>query len=124
MGDVERDLPTPRAGEWILFRSASGYDRIAVEIKQAEKVTPKLVKFSGSWPRQCGRLDVVASFVDEETARRVRDSIGGVAGEFERRRRAAEDERSRRVTEALTAANQQVARIIAAEAPKDTHHDQ
>jgi hypothetical protein len=77
-------------------------------------VTPKLVKFVGSqWPRQCSILDLVASFKDEGTARRTADSIGGVAGEFNRRRRAANEEKTRRVTEALTAANRSVERIIA-----------
>jgi hypothetical protein len=108
MGEV-----TPKAGEWVLFRNGS-YERVAVEMKQAEKVTPSLVKFSGGYPRQCNILSVVASFTDRGVAEQARDAIGGIAGEFNRRRRAAEDERSRRITEALEAANRQVEAILAA----------
>jgi len=83
-------------------------------MKQAEKVTPRLVKFVGAnYPRQCGILEVVGSFADKATAERVSDSIGGIAGEYERRRRAAQDELSARMTAAITAANQQIARLIA-----------
>lgn len=103
----------PRAGQWVLFK-ASTYNQIAVEIKRADKVTPKMVKFDGaSWPRQCGILDVVAAFDDEATAKDVRNKIAGVAGEYERRRRLAESEESARILSALTAANKQVARIVA-----------
>lgn len=103
---------TPKAGDWVLYRGR--YERVSVEMQQADKVTPKLVKFTGTgWPRQCAMVAVVASFADKETAARVRDAIAGVAGEFSRRRRAAEDERSKRITQALTAANAQVDRILA-----------
>lgn len=105
-------LAAPVAGEWVLFRD-DRHDPISVSIKQAEKVTPSLVKFSGNWPRQCHILSVVASFPDKETAERVRDSIGGVAGEYIRRCRSAEDERAARVASALEKANRQVEAIVA-----------
>lgn len=106
----------PNVGDFVLFRSNGSYERVTVEVKQAAKVSPRLVKFVGtSYPRQCSILEVVASFPDEATALRVKDSIAGVAGEFSRRRRAAEAERTRRVTDALTAANRTVEEIIARE---------
>lgn len=114
----------PVAGDWVLFHGSS-YDKVSVELKQAAKITPSLVKFDGSWPRQCNRISVVAAFADKATAERVRDSINGVAGEFNRRRREAEDERTRRITEALAAANRQVERIVAkatADAPNPEPH--
>lgn len=102
-------------GDWVLFRTDASYERVKVEVKQASKVTPRLVKFEGDrHPRQCGRLGVVAAFTDETTAMQVRDAIAGISGEFERRRRAAEDERSQRITTALTAANKKIAELIAA----------
>jgi hypothetical protein len=114
---MSADAPVqPQAGDWVLFRN-SERDRVAVDMKQAAKVTPSLVKFDGGYPRQCHILSVVAWFADKQVAENVRDSIGGIAGEFNRRRRLAEDERSRRITQALVAANQQVARVIAAATP-------
>lgn len=113
--------PLPNAGDWVLFRLASSYHKVAVEMKQAERVTPRLVKFVGAhYPRQCGILEVVASFSDKATAERVRDAIGGIAGEYERRRRSAHDELSARLTAAITAANQQVRRAIASAAGAGT----
>jgi hypothetical protein len=104
-----------KQGDWVLFRTDSAYERVKVSIAQAAKVTPKLIRFEGAmYPRQCGRIAVVAAFPDEQSAREVRDAIGGVSGEFERRRRIAEDTRSQRITEALTAANKQIASIISA----------
>lgn len=101
-------------GDWVLFND-SGFHPLRVDIKQAAKVTPKLVKLNGlGWPRQCHRLAVVAAVADEQTALRLRDSINGVAGEFQRRQRAAEEERSRRVSEARQAATKQIAKIVAA----------
>ncbi len=103
-----------KPGGWVLFRTGSGYRPLEVEIRQAERVTPKLVRFVGDrWPRQCNRLAVVAAVDSEDAAKRIQDSIAGVSGEFERRRRAAEDERSRRITEARDAAEKQIARIVA-----------
>lgn len=102
-----------RVGDWVLFNRDRSYDQISVEIKQAAGVTPKLVKFAGGYPRQVNRLSVVAAFADKDTADRVRNGIAGVAGEFSRRRRLAEDERSARVTAALEAATKQVARLVA-----------
>lgn len=102
-----------RPGEWILYRESGGYHPIEVKVERAHKVTPHLIKFDRAfWPRQVNRLSVVASFADNETAQRARDAIAGVSGEFERRRRAAEDELSRRITEARAAAEKQVARIV------------
>jgi hypothetical protein len=101
-----------RVGDWVLFNRDRSYDQISVEMKQAEGVTPKLIKFAGGYPRQINRLSVVAAFADKDTADRVRNSIAGVAGEFARRRRLAEDERSARVTAALEAASKQVSRLV------------
>lgn len=106
---------TAAVGGWVLFRRPGSYERVSVSIAQVEKVSPRIIKFTGThYPRQCGVLDVVACLPTKELAERVRDAIGGVSGEFEHRRRAAEDERSRRVTEALTAANRQIEKIVAA----------
>jgi len=107
------------AGDWVLFRTEGSYDRVAVELKQAEAVTPKLVKFAGGFPRQCHRIGVVAAFADKAEAERARDGIAGIAGEFARRRRAAEDARSAAITAALTAANKQIERLLPHSA-KDT----
>lgn len=105
---------SPCAGDWVLFRTSTSYERVRVEVRQVAKTTPKLVKLEGRhWPRQCNLLDVVGVVPDKPTALRLQDAIAGVSGEFERKRRAAEDERSRRITEALIAANKQVARLIA-----------
>lgn len=104
----------PNEGDWVLFRNESSYERVAVQCCQAERVTPKLVRFVGSrHPRQCSILSVVASYADKETAERMRDKIAGVAGEFSNRRRAAEEEKSRRVTAALEAAHQSIAKLLA-----------
>lgn len=103
-------------GGWVVFRRSS-YDPVSVDVRQVAKITPSLVKFEGGWPRQCNRLSVVAYFSDKATAERVKDSINGVAREFSRHRRAIEDERSRRITEALEAANRQVERIVADATP-------
>jgi hypothetical protein len=103
----------PKAGEWVLFRD-SDYAPFRVAIKQAAKVTPKLVRFEGTqYPRQCSLLNVTASFASEEVAKRVAEQIGGVGGKFEKRRRAAEDERSSRITAARAAAEAQVIKIVA-----------
>lgn len=105
----------PSEGDYVLFRKSSSYDPVRVDLKRCATVSPKLVKFVGMYhPRQCGILEVVASFADEETAKRVQQSIDGVSGEYQRRRRAAEDEKSARLTAAVTAANEQVRKIIAA----------
>ena len=113
-GEVEKTVPV-KAGDWVLFHGSS-YDPVAVILRQAEKKTPSLIKFKGGgFPRQCNVISVVGAFADKETAERIKNNIDGVAGEFYRRRRAAEDERSRRITEALTAANQQIQRLISAE---------
>jgi|GEM_PF-2757879 len=101
----------PKPGEWVLYRLD---EKVVVRVAQVEKLTTSLVKFKSEfWPKQCYRLSVVASFAEKETAEWVRDSIAGVDGEFRRRKRAAEDERSRRITEALTAANRQVEALVA-----------
>jgi len=100
-------------GDWVLFRTDSLYDRISVEIKQADKTTPKLVKFMGSrWPRQCSRTGVVAAFADKEAAERTRDAISGVAGEYLRRRRLADEDHTQRIKAAITAAHKQVSAIL------------
>lgn len=100
------------AGDWIVFRS-DRYDAVSVSMKQALKVSPSIIKFDGGYPRQCHILSVVASFADKSSAERVRDSINGVAGEFGRRRRTIEDERSEKITAALAKANRQIERIVA-----------
>ncbi len=108
MGEVVVNL-----GDWVLFRN-SRYERVAVELRQAAKVTPALIKFEGTLhPRQCNRIAVVAAYPDKARAEQVRDAIGGVAGEFSRRRRVIEDERSEKITAALAKANRAVERIIA-----------
>jgi len=98
--------------DWVLFRSESSYDPVAVQMKRATQVTPKLVRFGANHPKQCHRLSVVAAFPKQADAERVRDAIAGVAGEYQRRRRAAEDARSAAITAALTAANKQIARLL------------
>lgn len=103
----------PAAGEYVLFRTGSEYSPVTVELKRAAKITPSLVKFDGGYPRQCNILSVVASFASEEVARNVRDAIGGVAGEYDRRRRVANEQRSAAMTAAITAANKQIAAIVA-----------
>jgi len=100
-------------GDWVLFRTDGSYDRVGVEMKRAEKVTPKLVKFSGGWPRQVSTSGVVAAFSDEKTAKNVRDAIGGVAGEFARRKRKAETDHAARMATVNAAAEKQIAAIIA-----------
>lgn len=106
------------AGDWVLFRNDRSYDPVSVEMKQAEGVTPKLVKFAGTrHPRQCHRLSVVAAFAEKADAERARDGIAGIAGEFARRRRAAEDARSAAITAALAAANKQIARLLTTQEP-------
>ena len=104
----------PSRGDWVLFRW-SDYERVKVELRQVEKVTPKLVKFAGPcpWPRQCTRLNIVGVLPTKEAGMAAQQAIAGIAGEFEQRRRAAEDERSRRQTEAVAAANRKVDAAIA-----------
>lgn len=106
------------AGDWIVFKN-DRYDPVSVEMKQAIKVSPSIIKFEGGYPRQCHILSVLASFADKPAAERVRDSINGVAGEFRRRRRVIEDERSEKITKALEKANRQIERIVAAAQPKE-----
>lgn len=103
----------PSAGDWVVFRN-DRYDPVAVQMKQAAKVTPSMVKFVGAYhPRQCHVISVVAAFTDEADAAKARDAINGIAGEFYRRRRAAEDEKSRRIIAAIAAANQQIDQYLA-----------
>lgn len=101
-------------GDWVLFRDNSAYRPIEVRVHRAAKVSPKLIKFEGTnWPRQCNRLSVTAAFPDEQTARQVAQAIDGVSGTFQQKRRNIEDDRSRRITEALAVANRSVERIVA-----------
>lgn len=103
----------PKVGEYVLYRSDRAYDPVKVEIKRAAKVTAAMVKFDGGYPRQCSLLSVVGSFASEDLAKAVRDRIGGAAGEYARRKRIADDQRSAAMTAAITAANRQVAAIVA-----------
>lgn len=102
-----------KVGAWVLFRDNSEYRPIEVRMKQATKVTGKTVYFDSQWPKQTSILNVVASFEDQTVATSVLERInGGVSGEYEQRRRSAEDERSRRITEALVSAQARVRVII------------
>ncbi|GAO78680.1 hypothetical protein [Sphingopyxis sp. C-1] len=106
------------AGDWIIFKGDRS-DAVSVEMKQAIKVSPSIIKFEGGYPRQCHILSVVAAFTDKAAAERLRDSINGVAGEFRRLRRVIEDERSEKITKALEKAHRQIERIVAAAQPKE-----
>jgi hypothetical protein len=105
-----------KPGDWVLFRG-SGFERVTVDLAEVAKVGPSLVKFVGKYyPRQCHILSVVAAFPTRDQAVRVQNSIAGIGGEYARRRSATNEEHARRITEALTAANQQIRTLIASEA--------
>lgn len=102
----------PMPGDWAIFR-VSAYDHYRGEVAQITKVTPTLVKLERtSWPRQAKLLDLLGTAPTREQAERIRDGLAGIGGEFNRRRQAADEERSRRVTAAREAAAESVQRLI------------
>lgn len=100
------------AGDWLVIRDWN------IHVRQVGKVTPKLFKFgagSNRYPTQIS-IDsdrILAALPDRITAERVRDSIGGIDGEFSRRRHAADQERNARVEAAKQARDKAIARLVA-----------
>lgn len=105
----------PKAGDWIVYNNVLSCNRFAFNRAQVEKVTPAQIRVaSSSWGhRIVKRISVRACLPTQESADLLIQSLDGASGEFEKRRRAAEDEKSRRVTEAMAATAKVVDRLIA-----------
>lgn len=109
--EVEMMATELREGQWAVFQDGS-YS-LCHSVKRIAKVSPKIVKFIGHhYPRQVARDAVRAAYDDERTADRVCQSINGAAGEYSRRRNAADEERARRLADAAQAAERAIERII------------
>lgn len=104
----------PVPGQWVVFED-SGFIRFTFGRALVEKVTPKQVTVSRNtrWTKRLSLLWIRACVATEDEAKLLIQSLDGVAGEFRRRLRAAEDDRSKRVAEADDAARKQIARLIA-----------
>ena len=107
MSDTAKEAPVPNAGDWIV---CSGWGR---EVRQVEKVTPKLIKLAGrGYTRQIKRKQVIAVAGNKDLADQIKQAIDGIEGEFSRRRRAANDDFHACVRAAREAADQQIARYL------------
>lgn len=104
----------PQVGEWIILRDWS------LSVRQVDKITPKLLKLGAGtqrYPSQVFRGDrkIIAVAPDRQIAERIRDGIGGIDGEYNRRRAAADEERSKRVQAADVARQEAIAKLVARE---------
>lgn len=110
--DASSQSGIPNAGDWVIIR------HWGLDYRQIDKVTPKQFRLgmgSRRYPTQIGREDrrIVASFAgSQEDAAALRDAIAGVDGEFNRRRSAAEQERSERVKAATEARDSAVEKLL------------
>ena len=100
----------PSAGAYVIWRD---WD---INVREIAQVTPKLLRLKrGGYPGQL-RIDdkrIIAFLPDRETAMRLKDSIGGVDGEFHRRRAVADQDRNQRVQAAEEARDNAIARLLA-----------
>jgi len=102
----------PSAGDWVIIRNWG------LVIRQIDKITPTLYKLgagSQRHPTQIRRGDrtIVCCVPTREIAEHLVQSIGGIDGEYRRRKQSADDDRDTRVAQAVEARDKQVARAVA-----------
>jgi hypothetical protein len=102
-----------KVGDYAVIKWGRG-----ANVRQIEKVTPKLVKVRDSWgTRQLKHADVYAVFADKADADRIMQSIDGVMGEHRRRVQAAIADRDLRVAAADAARDKQIEALLRSSRP-------
>lgn len=106
----------PSAGQWIVVRETSAFGWARFGATEAGKVTAKMVVFARRgtcWGKQARLEHVIAAMDSRQEAEKLASDLSGVAGEFLRKKMAADRERSARVKEYEAVAERQAQRVIA-----------
>ncbi|QPQ55570.1 hypothetical protein IC614_02920 [Allosphingosinicella flava] len=105
---TERD-----ADKFVLF-DAGWSDRFSrYEVREIEKVTPKLIKLArGGYPGQIKHEKAVAVHESRDVLLLIAQSMAGIHGEYQRRCEAAERDCSARIDAAREAKQKAIARLV------------
>ena len=100
-----------KAGDWIVYQR-SDWGGPAYLTAQVVKITPKQIRVEKTYDRIIKPISVIAALNEKDAADKMKQALDGAVGEYNRRRRKAEDIKSEAITQARQALAKSVDEIV------------